>query len=89
MEKDTPKNASGSFEKVFFTLEEAAELLTVAPSTLRGMVREQQIPYSRIRKRRIVFEKDDLLDFVRKNKIQPKEKQQLPRLDLHQVIRGK
>ena len=88
MENDAPKTASASFEKVFFSVSEAAEFLTISKSKMRGYVREGQVAYSKLG-RRTIFEKGDLVDLARKRKIQPEEMQRPPQLTFHQLIRSK
>jgi excisionase family DNA binding protein len=55
-----------------YQVQEAAELLGVAPSTVYDLVRERKIPHRRIgtRRGRIVFTEQDVEEFLRLCKVE-------------------
>ena len=55
--------------KDVLTLEEAAEFMGIARSSLYKMTHEQTIPFYKPNGKMIFFEKSDLLAWVRKNRV--------------------
>ena len=57
-----------SKNKKYLTVNEAAEYLNIAGSTVYELIRERQIPHSRI-KGKILIDIKDIDNFFRKNKV--------------------
>ena len=55
--------------KKYLTVSEAAEYLNIASSTVYELIRERQIPHSKIKKR-ILIDVKDLDAFFKKNRVQ-------------------
>ena len=55
--------------KDVLTLEEAAKFMGIARSSLYKMTHEQTIPFYKPNGKMIFFEKSDLLEWVRKNRV--------------------
>jgi excisionase family DNA binding protein len=55
----------------------AAEFLGLPVPSVRGKVSRREIPFVRL-KRRILFDMDDLEDFIKKMKVQPRPRREAP-----------
>lgn len=51
-------------DEEFVTVAEAAQLLRVAPSTIRRWIREGEVPAYRIGRRRVALKRDDLSNLI-------------------------
>lgn len=67
----TMENLLDSAKEVL-TVEEAAKFMGIARSTLYKMTSEQTIPFYRPNGKMIYFEKADLLEWVRQNRVSTK-----------------
>jgi excisionase family DNA binding protein len=54
-----------ALDEDFVTVAEAAELLRVAPSTVRRWIRDGDVPAYRIGRRRVALKRDDLSNLIR------------------------
>lgn len=65
-----PKEAP---EPRYLSLREAAEFLRITPRTLRDRVQKRQITFIREGERLLRFDREDLIAWMDKHKIQPRE----------------
>lgn len=54
------------FENAIMTVDECAEFLRLSTCTVLSMVRASEIPHSRISPKKILFIREDILDWLRR-----------------------
>src|SRR5688572_29382890 len=85
-----------AFSEDYVTVDEAAKLLNVAPSTIRRWIREGYLPADRIGKRRVAIRRADLATLItparppvdRDGKLAGEESIEIPRLTPEEKERG-
>ncbi|MEW5804598.1 MAG: helix-turn-helix domain-containing protein, partial [bacterium] len=60
-----------NMEKKYLTTKQVAEFLTLSIGTVKGLIKEDKIPYYRIGKR-IVFDQEEIIKWVESQREEPK-----------------
>jgi excisionase family DNA binding protein len=68
------KSGSASIEVMRLSIARAAPVLGVSAFTLRRWIRERRLPYHRVG-RRIVLDRRDLEVFLRRCRVEPRQRQ--------------